>query len=386
MLAARAATVAAEGKHALVVSFNITLLNYLRDLAVRHVAERQVIRRQIDFLHFHGWCKRICRATGNDQERRRLWSNALDQGSEPESQEEGADRQEVKDVLNVELPSLVQRIYSNRAGCPRYDAILVDEAQDFHPSWWRTLRLALKPGGEMMLVADKSQDVYGTADAWTDRAMANAGFRGRWARLEDSYRLPPRIVPLVRGFAKEFLAEEELDLPTVEDQGEIDLFPVELRWLQVGGPSNSLNDKALGACVDEVRRMMQRLHADTATADITFLSGVDLGRRFVERQSRKNIKVRHTFHPDRRTSSRQKRAFFQGDARIKATTIHSFKGWEARHLVLYVKSVKLPEERALLYTALTRLRRHEQGSCLTVVSCCDELRAYGRAWPEYEEF
>ena len=133
--------------------------------------------------------------------------------------------------------------------------------------------------------------------------------------------------------------------------------------------------------------MMKRLRTDTAVADITFLSGTTgFGRRFARRLSREGIKVRHTFHRDGRTSRRQKRAFFQGDARIKATTIHCFKGWEARHLVLYVESVKRPEERALLYTALTRLRRHKQGGCLTVVSRCDELRAYGRSWPRYEEF
>ena len=59
---------------------------------------------------------------------------------------------------------------------------------------------------------------------------------------------------------------------------------------------------------------------------------------------------------------------------------------EARHLIVYVGSVKGPRDRALLYTALTRLRRHEQGSCLTVVSGCDELRAYGKSWPDYQEF
>jgi hypothetical protein len=35
--------------------------------------------------------------------------------------------------------------------------------------------------GEMVLVADKTQDVYGTAGVWTDEAMSNSGFRGQWA-------------------------------------------------------------------------------------------------------------------------------------------------------------------------------------------------------------
>ena len=76
VLAARASSLAAEGKHMLVVSFNITLLNYLRDLAVRHDASRAVIRRQIDFLNFHYWCKRVCLETGHGEEYKRLWASS----------------------------------------------------------------------------------------------------------------------------------------------------------------------------------------------------------------------------------------------------------------------------------------------------------------------
>ena len=42
----------------------------------------------------------------------------------------------------------------------------------------------------------------------------------------------------------------------------------------------------------------------------------------------KGVHVLHTFDEDQQNSRRQKRAFFQGAARIKATTLHSFKGWE----------------------------------------------------------
>lgn len=145
VLAARASELAAEGKHVLVVSYNITLLNYLRDLAVRHVARRQVVRRQIDFLNFHRWCKRICLDTGHEADYKRLWRNTSNDGDSDT-------------VLDESLAQLVHTIYSNeRSGASptKYDAILVDEGQDYRPLWWETLRLALKHGGEMVLVADK---------------------------------------------------------------------------------------------------------------------------------------------------------------------------------------------------------------------------------------
>ena len=371
-LAARAARLAAEGKHTLVVSYNITLLNYLRDLTVRYAVPRSVIRRQVDFLSFHRWCKRICLDTGNKELYNELWaSSSVGDDLDPDP------------VLRDDLASLVMQLYRDDAGgsIPEYDAILVDEGQDFRLSWWQALRCALKPGGEMVLAVDKTQDVYGTAAAWTDRVMEGAGFTGRWRELKASYRLPPKVVAVVRTFAEQFLTGNEIDIPEVEPGEQMELFPVELRWLHVLRPSDGLD-----ACDSELRRMMTRLRADTAIPDIIFLSdSVAFGREFIERQKRRNVHVRHTFAADQRESRRQKRAFFQGDAGIKATTPHSFKGWEARHLIVFVGSVKGPRDRALLYTALTRLRRHEQGSCLTVVSCCDELRAYGKSWPDYQE-
>lgn len=374
VLAARASSLAAEGKHTLVVSFNITLLNYLRDLAVRHDASRAAIRRQIDFLNFHYWCKRVCLETGHGEEYKRLWaSSAVGDELRPDS------------VLAEGLSALVQQLYHDDAGhgaMPQYDAILVDEGQDFRPSWWQTLRLALKADGEMILVADKTQNIYATAAAWTEDTMANAGFRGPWVELRVSYRLPPAVVPLVSKFAEEFLTGEEIDTPELEqreNQMELaDLFPVELRWVHVSDYSN-----ALDACVSELRRMMQRLRTDTAVPDITVLSGVEMGRSLVDLLTAKGVHVLHTFDEDKQNSRRQKRAFFQGAERIKATTLHSFKGWEARHLLLFVASVDRAEDRALLYTALTRVRRHEAGSALTVVSCCPELLAYGQSWPEF---
>jgi len=372
-LAGRASWLAAEGRNVLVVCFNITLLNYLRDLTVRYATPRSIIRRQVDFLSFHHWCKRICLSTGNKESYDELWAEAA-----------VGDDLDPDPVLRDGLASLVMRFYQEDAGgsMPKYDAILVDEGQDFRLSWWQALRCALKPSGEMVLAVDKTQDVYGTAAAWTDVAMKGAGFSGRWGELKISYRLPPRVVAVVQSFAEQFLIGHQIDLPEVERTEQMEMFPVELRWVHVRQPSD-----VLAACDSELRRMMTRLREDTAIPDIIFLSdSAALGREFIERQAGRNLYVRHTFAEDRRESRRQKRAFFKGGEGIKATTPHSFKGWEARHLIVYVGSVKGPRDRALLYTALTRLRRHEQGSCLTVVSCCDELRAFGKSWPEYQEF
>lgn len=71
---------------------------------------------------------------------------------------------------------------------------------------------------------------------------------------------------------------------------------------------------------------------------------------------------------------------------MKATTLHSFKGWESRSLVIYIGEKVSSKSLALLYTGLTRLKRHPEGSCLTIICSTDELAQYGSSWPEFENF
>ena len=110
----------------------------------------------------------------------------------------------------------------------KYDALLVDEGQDFNLDWWNVLRKAIRPGGEYILVADETQDLYERAQYWTDRTMSGAGFpNGRWAHLTASYRLPPKLIPLLRDFISTFLPNRATNLPETE-QLALSLYPAQL--------------------------------------------------------------------------------------------------------------------------------------------------------------
>ena len=102
-----------------------------------------------------------------------------------------------------------------REDLPKYDAVLVDEGQDYRLDWWQTLRKAVKPKGEMLLVADKTQNVYGTAESWTEKAMTGAGFSGPWKELRDSHRLPSNLTPILKAYSDDFLLPSgvDVDLP-----------------------------------------------------------------------------------------------------------------------------------------------------------------------------
>lgn len=122
-----------------------------------------------------------------------------------------------------------------------------------------------------------------------------------------------------------------------------------------------------------------------SVVDSTFLcDSKQFGYDVVKKLGLNGIKTVHTFAQDPQESRRQKVGFYMGDARIKATTLHSFKGWESRALVIHVGSKTDLKTLALIYTGLTRLKRHEEGSCLTVVSSSEKLLDYGKTWPEFE--
>lgn len=359
VLAARAARLVADGKDVLVVTFNITLLNYLADAAVRNEPKA---RKTATWLNFHHWCKRVCEDTDHEMEYRKLWHT-----------EDG--------FPDAALCCLVESILDSDAGTvvPRYDAVLVDEGQDFRPEWWSLLRRVCRPGGEMVLAADATQDVYGTARTWTDGAMRGAGFVGNWARLAVSYRMPPSLVDYAREFAREFLPADTVDLP-VSHQLELDLAPCRLRWVQADPEAVAATAKT-----EAVAMLTARPEAALSVSDLTVLADShELGERVVQLLQERGVRSIHTFAEDQRASRRAKLAFFMGDARVKVTTLHSFKGWEARALLVCLGRAQEQRSRALLYAGLTRLKRHPNGSCLTVVCGDPDLALYGRTWPAFQ--
>ena len=306
VLAARAAQLSIEHKDTLVVSFNITLWHYLRDLAVRYQLPGKTINRYITWLHFHEWCKQvICNEAGLSKEYNALWQRNSD----------------ISEVLEIEIVQLTNMaIDISEAQITKYDAILVDEGQDYDPIWWNTLRRVLKADGEMVLVADETQDLYERARNWTGDAMNSAGFRGPWVQLETSYRMPNSLIHYLRDFAKRYLHRLKLNLPMAE-VSESDSYPTHLKWLQV----NSSQLIAI-ECVNAALKIPSLATTNVvAYPDIVLLLPTHkLGLSCVSLLNAQNINVIHVFNEDKQEQKSRKMAFFMGDARIKACTIHSF--------------------------------------------------------------
>jgi hypothetical protein len=375
VIAAKAAQLASAGKTVLVVSFNITLLHYLRDLCARWPVGHP---NQITWLNFHSLCKRTAEELGLFDRYLELWKNHFE--DEQHNPYGGGD------ILGTEIPRLIlnQLIETPLVNEDRYDAILVDEGQDFFPLWWDVLRKMCKDEGEMILAADMTQDVYGTSDRWTDAVMAGAGFRGPWSELAASYRLPPEVLDAATQFAKKLLPPQTTLLPQhVPDQSELDITPCELKWVQTS--KQKLDDLSVKELFELIVTDTNR---DRAIADLTLLTdSIDHGLKIVSALKEKGVNTVHTFsHKEAgREDRRKKLGFWKGDARVKVTTLHSFKGWESRLLVLCISKVRTQRDLALFYTGITRLKRHPLGSCLTVVCAEEKLKDIGKTWSTYRE-
>ena len=355
VLAARAAQLAlrlvrgdpdgVDNRGVLVVGFNITLSHYLHDLTMRHLrsltddgVERSRAARRLLFTHYHSWARTCC------------------------------------------------QVYD---GSARWSAILVDEGADFELDWWCNLRSALFPGGEMMLAFDTSQDLYRRAGAWTEDAMQGSGFRGGWRDLRGSYRCHPGLLPFLSAFVDEFMSGTDVFLPEAI-QPDLDV-PARLRWVQI-----HRKDEWISTCVGELRSLLLDLPEDSHPSDVVCLiSEHNEGFQMVQRlQAELGYDVMHIFSDAKCERARQfqsrllKLKFWAGSGLLKCSTVHSFKGWEARHLLIYVDSVSRRgkiDDASVFYVGLTRLLRRGKGCSLTVVSSCPDLRALGeRFFADFE--
>ncbi|WP_313175736.1 UvrD-helicase domain-containing protein [Massilia sp.] len=73
----------------------------------------------------------------------------------------------------------------------RYEHILVDEAQFFAPSWFHTVKLALRPQGRLFLCADPNQGFMKSRLSWRNAGLDVAG---RTKKLLRSYRTTQAIL------------------------------------------------------------------------------------------------------------------------------------------------------------------------------------------------
>jgi Superfamily I DNA and RNA helicases len=152
VLISRACNLSLEGKRVLILSFNITLYQYLFSLIMRTDLIKNnfsELIKNIEILHYHEWAAEDVYMPLTRNRKSEIWAEAQEKVSEGKTK----DKFEAFDQV---ILSLLQD-----KPLKLYDAILIDEGQDWDLDKWNVVRKTIKDNGEIILVADQTQDIYG---------------------------------------------------------------------------------------------------------------------------------------------------------------------------------------------------------------------------------
>lgn len=349
VLAYRAAKLAAQGKRVLILTFNMTLWHYIRDMIQRAPFEFEW--NMITFNHFHGFCKDVLNHYGLK------W---------PEGDGE--------DLFRSAIVNAVRGAIS-RQEHEKWDAVLIDEGQDYYWEWYDLLRAFLTAHNELLVVCDKRQNIYSREMSWIEE-MKNVQFRGPWRELNTVFRLPKEVAAQVTAFSKTFDLSQEVQMDAVVENAQGDflnhLFDPHTVWREISETA------LLGQLWDSVQHLKAKKFSPSDI--VILLPNHGLGMQCAKFFQSKQIGVNHVFEDGAEGSFKtHKKSFWNGDGRLKMCTIHSFKGWECLNVVLFIPDRVKGSQRELdsvVYTAMTRTREN-----LIVLNANARYREFGKTLP-----
>jgi hypothetical protein len=328
-LAARAARLAAEGRSVLVLCFNLTLAHRLRGLVVERCAEAGANPARVTCTSFHTFCARVV-------------DDAVAAGIDVPEPARGT----WPEKIVVKTEDVLRRKFDRR-----YDAVLVDEGQDFRLQWWNLLReLVLRPGGEMLIAADPTVDLYGKSSWSAPSTLEAAGFTEPWIQMTGSYRMAPELIEATSDFALEFVADDAAVPVVPTDQSAV-----------VGQMSSGVRSwrdlervADIGTAIGE--EVVRLLREDPALAprDVVYLCEYHHdGLAAAAVIEAAGHPVHHVYSRDPDERQRRKSRFWPDADAVKGCTVHSFKGWESPAVVLGIGMEE--RSRQLAYAAMTRV-------------------------------
>lgn len=347
VLAYRASKLASEGRRVLILTFNITLWHYVRDMVQR--SPFNFGWENLTITYFHGFCKDI-----------------LNEFGEKWPIENGAH----EDVFKNEITKKITEVISKHS-YEKYDAILVDEGQDFYIEWYKMLCEFLTNRDEFVVVCDKKQNIYGREMEWLDKRRGGVEKFGDWIELKKIIRLPEQVARISTDFSEKFDLNQDVRIGNIEKPNLFNQFQDNVIWWNID-EHNWLNK------VDEAYEIIKKHATHKHPSDTVILLpdkyfGSECINHFVER---KKIFVNHVFEDDDdKKYHKHKKAFWMGDSRLKISTIHSFKGFEISNVIVVIPSKIHGNEQlydSIIYTAMTRARES-----LIVVNANERYRDFG---------
>jgi len=351
LLVHKAINAALEGKKVLLVCFNITMANKLKD-DVRNLAHHfgPHIHRNIEVRHYHS-----------------LLSNSQPDDEFPNSLDSGGN----------EITTYMKG---------PFDVLLIDEGQDFEREWIVKLQKLCSESHHFMFAEDDRQDIYQRVQKRKNRSVPD--IVGRPHLLSKSHRLPTEIADLANSLFQ--WSKTSSESGSIEIERNLRLFAAHRpTWF------NGSYEEAQVALVSDLKTLWDTgtlgAPSDTVILVAKVEDGWDLEDKlsklpiprimtFETRSENKKLQLAFGKNSDayRLTCQRLRRkykvAFRMQTGRIKIATIHSFKGWELNRVFVLFRpdAHQYDANIQLLYTAMTRSR-----DLLAVYNASPSFKSFG---------
>ncbi len=318
----------------LILTYNITLINYIHD----RISE---VRENFSWGSFHivNYHDFITQELNNLGIKMVIPDDFDDWDSESRSE-----------YFETEYYSNVELFIENQHKIKRYPVILIDEIQDYKRNWVKIIKESyLEENGEFVVCGDEKQNVY-------ERKMEQdkkpyTGIVGGWNLLKTSFRLSSNIANLASYFQQKFFTnkyeietvERDNNLSRFEQEGQIEyirlkLFSIEDIVKVINEKVDKYNIHSNDVClqnskveisrkIDYYLRISQKLKTTTMfeTQEMySYLESKNLTKKLFQNELEKIRKYK-------------KRHFWMNSGNTKLSTIHSFKGWEVDTLFLIIE-------------------------------------------------
>jgi hypothetical protein len=262
-----------------------------------------------------------------------------------------------------QIPSLLEKLKNKEAILPTYDAILIDEGQDFDPEWLNLVSSLLSEKTQsLLLVEDRAQSIYKRKRSLVQDT--GLSFQGRSKVLSINYRNTKQIVK----FAWDFYRHHSMFKKKVvkrELEGEI-IAPQSTK--RKGPEPGIIKAKHFPEEMQLVVRMIKNLHLqrNVPLHEMLILYRVKKTYKhpYIDtiKRSLEGAGLPYYWITENDTS---KRSFEREDDKVKISTIDSSKGLDFQAVfIVNVDSMPFPLEEdkerevSLLYIGMTRAKEY----------------------------
>lgn len=256
----------------------------------------------------------------------------------------------------------------------KYDAVFIDEIQDYRPEWIRIIReYFLADGGELVVFGDEKQNIY-HREMDKDK-MPSTGIAGQWNKLNESHRLTTKIVNLALKLQSYFF-KERYAVDEVEIISQPSLFDLQESVDYIHFNPATTVDEICRTIISKIKQLNVQPNDVAILANtVAFLRELEFTYRqethekttimFETKEIWDELNKKWSGNELKKIVEKIRRGlkfnFWANAGTAKFSTIHSFKGWESSSLFLIVGNEDyLGDERAaneeLIYAGITRCR------------------------------